>query len=166
MKIFYGIHILLIVPFLVHTQRRKDHSARDARALRAGRKSAHRMFSSFSDAMVLLSVLPCLEAILMDYIAGPKTSSTNYLSIQFSILYDPTGHEWDKTTLSSFYLLAIAQDRTIRSLRDLRKQHVPGNPRRGHPNCLRKYGLRNGSLRMYVHYQPSYCTLSFCPSIR
>ena len=86
MKIFYGIHILLIIPFLVHTQRRKDHSARDARALRAGRKSAHRMFSSFSDAMVL-SVLPCLEAILMDYIAGSKTSSTNYLSIQFSILY-------------------------------------------------------------------------------
>ena len=33
--------------------------------------------------------------------------------------------KWDKTTLSSFYLLAIAQDRTIRSLRDLRKQHVP-----------------------------------------
>jgi m7GpppX diphosphatase len=77
--------------------------------------------------------------------------------------------KWDKTTLSSFYLLAIAQDRTIRSLRDLRKQHVPllqGIRDEATRIAQEKYGLRNGSLRMYIHYQPSYCTLSFCPSIR
>ena len=77
--------------------------------------------------------------------------------------------KWDKTTLSSFYLLAIAQDRTIRSLRDLRKQHVPllqGIRDEATRIAQEKYGLRNGLLRMYIHYQPSYCTLSFCPSIR
>ena len=72
--------------------------------------------------------------------------------------------KWDKTTLSSFYLLAIAQDRTIRSLRDLRKQHVPllqGIRDEATRIAQEKYGLRNGLLRMYIHYQPSYCTLSF-----
>ena len=87
MDIFYGIRILLIVPFLVLSAG-KDYGARDARALRASRKAVYRTFSSFSHSMVLLSVLSCLEGILTDPIAGSKISSTDYLSsIQFSILH-------------------------------------------------------------------------------
>jgi len=67
--------------------------------------------------------------------------------------------KWDLTTISSLYLMAIVQDCTIRSLRDLRKKHVPLL------NAIRleagrvvqeKWGLGNGTLRIYIHYQPSY----------
>ncbi|KAI0938862.1 hypothetical protein AcV5_000448 [Taiwanofungus camphoratus] len=68
--------------------------------------------------------------------------------------------KWDLTTVSSLYLLAIAFSRSIRSLRDLRKTHL------GMLKSIRKeaarvvmdrWGLEQGSLRMFVHYQPSYC---------
>ncbi|KAI0938861.1 hypothetical protein AcV5_000448 [Taiwanofungus camphoratus] len=67
--------------------------------------------------------------------------------------------KWDLTTVSSLYLLAIAFSRSIRSLRDLRKTHL------GMLKSIRKeaarvvmdrWGLEQGSLRMFVHYQPSY----------
>ena len=68
--------------------------------------------------------------------------------------------KWDLKTVSSLYLVALVQDRSIRSLRDLRKRHV------GLLSSIRseaervvqeKWGLGRGALRMYVHYQPSYC---------
>jgi len=68
--------------------------------------------------------------------------------------------KWDLKTVSSLYLVALVQDRSIRSLRDLRKKHV------GLLSSIRseaerivqeKWGLGRGALRMYVHYQPSYC---------
>jgi len=67
--------------------------------------------------------------------------------------------KWDLKTVSSLYLVALVQDRRIRSLRDLRKGHV------GLLSSIRseaervvqeKWGLGRGALRMYVHYQPSY----------
>ena len=70
--------------------------------------------------------------------------------------------KWDLKTVSSLYLVALVQDRSIRSLRDLRKRHV------GLLSSIRsvaervvqeKWGLGRGALRMYVHYQPSYCKL-------
>lgn len=72
--------------------------------------------------------------------------------------------KWDLKTISSLYLMAIVQDRTIRSLRDLRKKHVPLL------NAIRleagrvvheKWGLGNGALRIYIHYQPSYCAWTY-----
>jgi hypothetical protein len=71
--------------------------------------------------------------------------------------------KWDLKTISSLYLVAIAQDRTIRSLRDLRKKHLHllKNIRDESERVVRqKWGLGKGSLRMFVHYQPSYCALS------
>ena len=68
--------------------------------------------------------------------------------------------KWDLKTLSSLYLVSIVQDRTIRSMRDLRKCHIGllKDIRREAARIVsEKWGLGNGSLRIYVHYQPSYC---------
>lgn len=68
--------------------------------------------------------------------------------------------KWDRKTISSLYLVAIVQDRSIRSLRDLTKKHLGLLQSIRHDAeqvVHRKWGLGKGSLRMYVHYQPSYC---------
>ena len=68
--------------------------------------------------------------------------------------------KWDLKTISSLYLVSIVQDRTIRSMRDLRKCHIGllKDIRREAARIVsEKWGLKNGSLRIYVHYQPSYC---------
>lgn len=68
--------------------------------------------------------------------------------------------KWDLKTVSSLYLVSIVQDRTIRSMRDLRKSHIAllKEIRREAARIVsEKWGLGNGSLRIYVHYQPSYC---------
>ncbi|KZT13309.1 scavenger mRNA decapping enzyme [Laetiporus sulphureus 93-53] len=67
--------------------------------------------------------------------------------------------KWDRTTLSSLYLVAISTSPTIRSLRDLHKCHIPmlRSIRKEAARVVQeKWGLERGSLRMYVHYQPSY----------
>ncbi|PWN38816.1 scavenger mRNA decapping enzyme [Ceraceosorus guamensis] len=75
--------------------------------------------------------------------------------------------KWDRKTTSSLYLVAIAHDRSLRSLRDLRPQtETPA-----HARLLRKvqsaaataargtYGLdKEGAsgIRCFLHYQPTY----------
>ncbi len=76
---------------------------------------------------------------------------------EFLILTDM---KWDLTTISSLYLVAIVQDRSIRSLRDLRKSHLRLllNIRdKAEEIVKQKWGQGKGSLKMFVHYQPSYC---------
>ena len=84
-------------------------------------------------------------------------------SPEFMILPDM---KWDLKTISSLYLVAIAQDRSIRSLRDLRKRHLSllkNIYSEAERIVHQRWGLGKGSLRMFVHYQPSYCTLSMYP---
>ena len=96
----------------------------------------------------------------------------NGLSEQSKILYSDKDFlilpdmKWDLKTISSLYLVAIVQDRGIRSLRDLQKSHLPLL------NAIRtqaikvashRWGVGEDSLRLYVHYQPSYCGL-YVPS--
>ncbi|KXN83364.1 m7GpppX diphosphatase [Leucoagaricus sp. SymC.cos] len=67
--------------------------------------------------------------------------------------------KWDMKTLSSLYLLAIGQDRNIRSLRNLRKCHIgllQSIRNEAEQVARQKWGLGKGSLRMFIHYQPSY----------
>ncbi|KAL1941511.1 hypothetical protein VTO73DRAFT_6950 [Trametes versicolor] len=67
--------------------------------------------------------------------------------------------KWDLTTLSSLYLVAIAFNRGIRSLRDLNKSHLPmltSIRREAARVAKERWGLEHGSLRMFIHYQPSY----------
>jgi m7GpppX diphosphatase len=65
--------------------------------------------------------------------------------------------------MSALYLLVLTQDRSIRSLRDLRARHLP-LLRNIRTECERvaqeKYGLDAGELRFFVHYQPTYCAFS------
>lgn len=69
--------------------------------------------------------------------------------------------KWDKRTLSSLYLLAISQRTDIRSLRDLRTQHLPLlKTIRDKILALvpEKFpGVAEDEVRMFVHYHPSYC---------
>lgn len=69
--------------------------------------------------------------------------------------------KWDLSTLSSLYLVAIASSPAIRSLRDLKKAHIPmlkSIRREAHRVATEKWGLGQGTLRLFIHYQPSYCT--------
>ncbi|TCD68153.1 hypothetical protein EIP91_011431 [Steccherinum ochraceum] len=67
--------------------------------------------------------------------------------------------KWDLTTLGSLYLVAIVLTKEIKSLRDLRKRHLSMlKSIRSEATRIvaEKWGLRDGSLRCYIHYQPSY----------
>jgi m7GpppX diphosphatase len=73
--------------------------------------------------------------------------------------------KWDLTTVSSLYLVAFARSPELRSLRDLRRSHL------GLLYAIRdesrkvakaKWGVEEGGLRMFVHYQPLYCEFTTC----
>ncbi|OCB84155.1 FACT complex subunit SPT16 [Sanghuangporus baumii] len=67
--------------------------------------------------------------------------------------------KWDLANTSTLYLVALSLNRKIRSLRDLNRHHLPmlKNIRREASRIVKeRWGLEKGSLRFYVHYQPSY----------
>lgn len=69
--------------------------------------------------------------------------------------------KWDRTTLSSLYLLVIVNRRDIRCLRDLRKQHLPLLEKivKQVPIEVEKLfpgQISPNELRLYVHYLPTY----------
>ncbi|KAF9561794.1 mRNA decapping enzyme [Agrocybe pediades] len=112
------------------------------------------------------------EKIVKPYIAAFPPSRTQWveniltgLSEKDKILFNSPDFlilpdmKWDLKTVTSLYLIAIVQDRSIRSLRDLRRRHIPllQSIRREAARVVgEKWGLGKGSLRMYIHYQPSY----------
>ncbi|KLO12332.1 scavenger mRNA decapping enzyme [Schizopora paradoxa] len=67
--------------------------------------------------------------------------------------------KWDLTNISTLYLVAISLNRGIRSLRDLKKEHL-GMLRSIKSEASRivqeKWHLDPGCLRFFIHYQPSY----------
>lgn len=68
--------------------------------------------------------------------------------------------KWDGTTMAALYLTALVRDGSIRSLRDLKKKHVAllkDIRRQAYATVAEKYGVGPGELRLFVHYQPSYC---------
>lgn len=68
--------------------------------------------------------------------------------------------KWDLETVSSLYLMALSTTDGVKSLRDLRRSHIPSLKsiiKEGNRVVQEKWGLRQGSLRFYIHYQPSYC---------
>ena len=71
--------------------------------------------------------------------------------------------KWDLSNTSALYLVAISNSKEIRCLRDLRKHHLPmlrGIRREATRVVNENWGLNSGSLRFYIHYQPSYCETS------
>jgi m7GpppX diphosphatase len=73
------------------------------------------------------------------------------------------GRKWDRTNMSGLYLQGLVHRRDLKSLRDLRIEHL-GLLKKiridGSKKIEEKYGLEKGKLRVLIHYQPSYC-LSF-----
>ena len=68
--------------------------------------------------------------------------------------------KWDLNDLNTLYLQAIPFDKAIRSLRDIRGSHIAmlKDIRREAARIVKaKWGIDNGGLRLYVHYQPGYC---------
>jgi m7GpppX diphosphatase len=67
--------------------------------------------------------------------------------------------KWDGINKETLYCSAIVIDRTIKSIRDLREQHLPllENIR---SKCLKaieeKFSIPPSQIRAYFHYQPSY----------
>ncbi|KAI6156970.1 scavenger mRNA decapping enzyme [Pisolithus tinctorius] len=90
-----------------------------------------------------------------------ESESLLHSTDEFLILPDM---KWDPTTspLTALYLLALVRDPSIRSMRDLHGGdggHLPllkAIRDAAHSVVERKYGLERGSVRLYVHYQPSY----------
>ncbi|XP_037317324.1 m7GpppX diphosphatase [Pungitius pungitius] len=67
--------------------------------------------------------------------------------------------KWDQKQVDDLYLIAIARQRDIRSLRDLTAEHLPllqNIFQRGKEAILQRYKLPASKLRVYLHYQPSY----------
>ncbi|KAL7692936.1 putative scavenger mRNA decapping enzyme DcpS/DCS2, HIT-like superfamily [Plasmopara halstedii] len=65
----------------------------------------------------------------------------------------------DPSKLESLYCLAIVRDRSLRSLRDLSGSNLKllRNIRNAGLEVLReKFGVNPSSIRMYLHYQPTY----------
>jgi m7GpppX diphosphatase len=68
--------------------------------------------------------------------------------------------KWDLTTVSSLYLMALARSPELRSLRDLRRSHLEllyAIRDESRKVAKAKWDVDEGGLRMFVHYQPSYC---------
>ncbi|KAK1222105.1 hypothetical protein PQX77_015029 [Marasmius sp. AFHP31] len=79
-----------------------------------------------------------------------------YSSPEFIILPDM---KWDMHTIGSLYLVAIMRSSTIRSLRDLRGEHVQllkSIRNEAYKTAGEKWGISQGGLRLFIHYQPSY----------
>lgn len=67
--------------------------------------------------------------------------------------------KWDGKTFETLYLIAIVHRHGIKSLRDLRLEHLPllRNIRdRGTAAIAQKYAVPRSQLRIYLHYQPSF----------
>ncbi|XP_022069700.2 m7GpppX diphosphatase [Acanthochromis polyacanthus] len=67
--------------------------------------------------------------------------------------------KWDQKQVDDLYLLAIVHQRNIKSLRDLRSEHLPllqNVFQKGKEQILQRYKLPASQLRVYLHYQPSY----------
>ncbi|KAH9811040.1 HIT-like domain-containing protein [Melampsora americana] len=67
--------------------------------------------------------------------------------------------KWDQLSLSSLYVLAIVQNPSIRSLRDITPIHLPllrAIATDGTRAVQARYEVPKEELRLFVHYQPSY----------
>ena len=61
------------------------------------------------------------------------------------------------------YCSVIVHTRSIASLRDLRPQHLPllrNIRQQSEAAIMLAFGMKKGELRMFVHYQPSFCAFA------
>jgi len=98
----------------------------------------------------------------LNNIIDEKSETESFLYVDrhstdgFIILPDS---KWDRLNLSTMYLLAIVKRRDIRSLRDLRTEHVPLLRKilhAVHQLVPEKYGIPTTKIKKFIHYQPTY----------
>lgn len=70
------------------------------------------------------------------------------------------------------YMQVIVHTRSISCIRDITPKHLPllkSIRRNAERAAFERYGIETGELRMFVHYQPSFCEpcarLSCCHSL-
>jgi m7GpppX diphosphatase len=72
--------------------------------------------------------------------------------------------KWDGKNMESLYLMAIVKERGLASLRDLNASHVTflKHIRQTIAETVPKHypGVSASQLRVFFHYQPSYCKAS------
>ena len=78
--------------------------------------------------------------------------------------------KWNLETVSDLYLLALCTTNGVKSLRDLRKVHVPvlKSIKDEAIRIVKARWNNDGkdiSLRMFIHYQPSYCASPRLPQL-
>ncbi|XP_059150688.1 m7GpppX diphosphatase-like [Physella acuta] len=67
--------------------------------------------------------------------------------------------KWDRQNANTLYMVAIVHKHGIKSIRDLRQEHLPlleNILHKGKTAIKDQYGLSSDKLRVYFHYQPSY----------
>jgi hypothetical protein len=175
--------------FVTVLQPAGPHCSRNARVIRTHRKAVHRRLPSVAHPMVGLarpSSLACsavssiahrferFHKYRVDEIISGRSEAEKVLfrsppeadPFGFLILPDM---KWDLADLASLYLVALTLLPNIKSLRDLNLSHLPllRSIRREATNVVKsRWGLERSELRLFIHYQPSYCKLrsSLIPS--
>ncbi|KAI9596301.1 HIT-like domain-containing protein [Syncephalis fuscata] len=137
---------------------------------------AHIRKYTYQERRMIRETAAIYSAVIEPYIASLSTARIQWVynilegsHEQESIIYrdnDPeTGFvlipdsKWDGQTIESLYLLTLCQDRSIRSLRDLRAQHLPllRNMRNNIlKSALERFNVPAHQLRLFFHYQPTY----------
>ncbi|WVQ96287.1 hypothetical protein IAU59_003391 [Kwoniella sp. CBS 9459] len=67
--------------------------------------------------------------------------------------------KWDQTSMSALYLTVLVQTRSISTLRDLTRAHIPllqSIKQKTYETVKAKFGVSSNKLLLFVHYQPSY----------
>lgn len=67
--------------------------------------------------------------------------------------------KWNQKQVDDLYAIAIAHRREVKSLRDLTAEHLPMLQtilQEGQMAIFKRYNVPKSSLRIYLHYQPSY----------
>ncbi|KAG8823718.1 hypothetical protein FRC17_009247 [Serendipita sp. 399] len=66
--------------------------------------------------------------------------------------------KWNLQDVETLYLQAITRRSDLKSLRDIRPTHLAmlKQIRRAAYSVVKRWGIEQGGLRLYVHYQPSY----------
>lgn len=111
---------------------------------------------------------PFVKAIPTARLAWLKNILNKSAEAERLLFEDPHPHlgfmlhpdlKWDQKTANCLYCLAICHSGEVRSLRDLATEHLPllRNIRdKGCKAIEEKYGVKQDSLRIFMHYQPSY----------
>lgn len=67
--------------------------------------------------------------------------------------------KWNQKQVDDLYLIAICHQRGVKSLRDLKGEHLPlllNILHKGTESISQRYSVPCSKLRVYLHYQPSY----------